>query len=85
MKFFEVDVYFGDGGDTDAIGTYLVYAMNEEDAMKEAIGESSSLINASAKLHDSDEPIDEMNYDGILGPATLPRGEERSSIYRAIE
>jgi len=68
---YEVDVFWGDGGGLsggDSIATYLVYAESEEAAEDLAIGQSSHLINAKANVINNMGPIDEIDYDGVLGP-----------------
>jgi hypothetical protein len=66
-KAWEVDVFLGSGGDTDSIGTYLVYAKDEVEAEDAALGNSRHLINAKANEIRFPESVDEMDYDGVLG------------------
>lgn len=66
MKIYEVGVHLGSGGDTDGIATYLVYAIDEEEAENVALIEGCNLLNAKANEIRNPGPIDEMDYDGVL-------------------
>ena len=78
MKTWEVNGHLGSGGDTDSIGTYLVYAEDEQDAEDTARGNSRHLINATANLIRNPGAVDEMDYDGVLMSEKGGRAWEKS-------
>lgn len=70
MRAHEVEVFIGGGGDRDALGTYLVYAVTEEEAEAIALDLVRGTLNAESCLLRHPEKVDELDFDGVLTATT---------------